>query len=290
MIFAVTLLGILSVYCNVVTLVLADETDQEAYTISKKIQHDVTIYEYDQILFGDLPERAITEKILYPFYAGRTDPISADDLDLKGVVSDTYVPTFVYGVSETIRIGKKHQEKENEEESSSEGNDEDQDESVPVEVRVKIGDNLKEFSSILHVYSEFFHEETESVYPVLAASILTRPGTGREETIRTIYKQTDFLDQEGRQIVRNAKTRPFLLFIDQYRDVVHHSFKELDESRFLIEEYRYTNADLPFYELDQILVHVWRMAAHWYGCQFFPKKGCTRRMENRQTNIVAERC
>lgn len=264
-IFAITILGILSVYRNVVTLVLADETDQESYTIlkdtiSKKIQHDVTIYEYDQILSDDLPERAVTEKTLYPFYAGRTDPISADDLELNGVVSDIHIPTFVYGVSEIIRIGEKHQEKENGEESSSEGDDEDQDESLPVVVRVKIGDNLKEFSSIVHVDSEFFHEEMESVYPVLAASILTRPGTGREETIRTIYKQTDFLDQEGKQIVRNAKTRPFLLFIDQYRDVVHHSFKELDEARFLIEEHRYTNADLPFYNLDQILVHVFEEA------------------------------
>lgn len=264
-IFAVTILGILSVYRNVVTLVLTDEADQEAYTIlkdtiSKKIQRDVTIYEYDQILSDDLPEQAVTEKTLYPYYASRTDPISADDLELNGVVSDIHIPTFVYGVGEIIRIGEKHQEKENEEERSSQGDDEDQDESVPVEVRVKIGDNLKESSSILHVNSEFFHEEMESVYPVLAASILTRPGTGREETIRTIYKQTDFLDQKGKQIVRNARTRPFFLFIDQYRDVVLHSFKELDEVRFLIEEHRYTNADLPFYDLDQILVHVFEEA------------------------------
>jgi len=264
-IFAVTILGILSVYRNVVTLVLADETDQEAYTIlkdtiSKKVQNDITIYECDQILSDDLPERAVTEKTLYPFFAGRTDPISADDLDLNGVVSDIHVPTFVCGVSEIIQIGEKHQEKGNEQDSSSEGDNDDQNESVPVEVRVKIGDNLREFSSILHVDSEFFHEEMESVYPVLAASILTRPGTGREETTRTIYKQTDFLDQEGKQIVKNAKTRPFLLFIDQYRDVVQHLFKELDEARFLIEEDRYTNPNLPFYDLDQILIHVFEEA------------------------------
>ncbi|WP_049908486.1 MULTISPECIES: hypothetical protein [Halorubrum] len=264
-IFAVTILGILSVYRNVVGLVLADDTDEEAYTIlkdtiSRKIQRDITIYEYDQILADDLPDRAVTEKTLYPYYAGRTDPISADDLGLSGVVSDIHVPTFVYGINEIIRIGEKHQSEEEEDEDSSEGEDEEKDDSTPVEVRVKIGDNLREFSSILYVDSEFFHEEMESVYPILDASILTRPGTGREETIRIIYKQTDFLDQEGKRIVRNAMTRPFILFMDQYRDVVHHSFEELDEARFLIEDHRYTNADLPFYDLDQILVHVFEEA------------------------------
>lgn len=268
-IFVGTVLSVLFVYWKVVTLVLTDEIDEEPYTIlkeniSSKIQEDTTIYEYDQLLAEALPNGVQTEKPLYPYYVGRTDSLTADDLDLTGVVADIHAPTFAFGVSEIVRIGNEHQKSASEEDSNAkdsndhgeDSGDQDEDEGEPVQVRVKIGDNLQDFSSILYIDSEFFHDEMESVYPILAASILTRTGSGRGDNVRTIYKYTDFIDQEGKRIVRNSKTRSFLRFLEQYEDVVLHSFHELDDARFLIEEHRYTDADLPFYDLDQILFRV----------------------------------
>jgi len=252
MLFTLTVLGVISVYWKVVALVLTDETDQEAYSIlknniSQKIHQDITIYEYDQILETELPDGVETQKTLYPYFGGGKDSLTAKDLELDGVVADIHATTLAYGISEIIRIGETHQE----------DNDEpDEETDLPVEIRVKIGDNLQEFSSILYIDSDFFHKEMESVYPIIASSILTRPGTGRNDTIQTIHKYTDFMDQEGKRIVRNAETRSFLHFLEQYEDVVLHSLDKLEEARFLIEEHRYTNADLPFYNLDQILFRV----------------------------------
>ncbi|WP_117595163.1 hypothetical protein [Haloprofundus halophilus] len=259
MLFAGTVFGVIFAYWKVITLVLTDKIDQEAYiilkeNISQKIQQDTTIYEYDQILETYLPDGVKTEKTLYPYYGGRTDSLTAHDLELNGVIADIHLPTFVYGISEIVRIGEKH--RKNDAKTDGDETSPDDEEDTPVEVRVKIGDNLQELSSILYIDSDFFHEDMESVYPIIAASILTRPGTGRDDSIQKIHKYTDFIDQEGKRIVRNAESRAFLHFLNQYEDVVQHSFQELDEARFLIEEHRYTNADLPFYNLDQILFRV----------------------------------
>ncbi|QLH78422.1 hypothetical protein HZS55_14445 [Halosimplex rubrum] len=134
---------------------LTDETDQEAYSILKnnitqKIHQDVTIYEYDQILENELPEGVEIQKTLYPYYGGGKDSLTAEDLDLDGVVADIHTPTLAYGVSELIRIGEIHQE---------DSDEPDEETDHPVEIRVKIGDQLQEFSSILHIDSDFFQKE-----------------------------------------------------------------------------------------------------------------------------------
>ncbi|ELZ74146.1 hypothetical protein C457_00045, partial [Haloferax prahovense DSM 18310] len=79
---------------------------------------------------------------------------------------------------------------------------------------MKIGDNLQEFSSILQISSDVFDPAMEDVYSVLATSILTHPGEGRDDTVRQIHKYTDFMDSEGKRIVRNAQTRSFLQFLE----------------------------------------------------------------------------
>ena len=44
------------------------------------------------------------------------------------------------------------------------------------------------------------------------------------------------MDSEGKRIVRNAQTRSFLQFLEQYQEMVHHALHELDDVRFLTEE------------------------------------------------------
>ncbi|QHS17944.1 hypothetical protein GWK26_12730 [haloarchaeon 3A1-DGR] len=259
-IFVVTILGIMFVYGKVVKLALAGPADEDVYTelkkhISKKIKEDVAVYEYDQELQDSLPDGVETQKPLYPFYGKRKDSVTADDLDLSGSVTDIYVPTFVYALSELIRIGEQNR--------NPNGGEEDSDfKSVAegIEVQVKIGDNLQEFSSILQISSDVFDPTMEDVYPTLAASILTHPGEGRDDTVRQIHKYTDFMDSEGKRIVRNSQTRSFLQFLEQYQEIVYHTLHDLDEMRFLIEENRYLNADLPFYNLDQVLFRVFEEA------------------------------
>jgi hypothetical protein len=267
-IFVVTILGIMFVYWKVVNLALTGPADEDAYNelekhISKKIEEDIAVYEYDQELQDSLPDGVDTEKPLYPLYGRRKDSVTADDLDLSGSVADIHVPTFTYAVSEFIRIGEqKRDPNDNEEDIDTKPVAEG------IEVQVKIGDNLQEFSSILQISSDVFDPAMEDVYPVLATSILTHAGEGRDTTVRQIHKYTDFMDSEGKRIVRNAQTRSFLQFLEQYQEMVHHTLHELDDVRFLIEENRYLNADLPFYNLDQVLFRVFEEALEEVNREF----------------------
>lgn len=267
-IFVVTILGIMFVYGKVVNLALMGPAEEDAYNelkkhISKKIEEDVAVYEYDQELQDSLPAGVETEKLLYPFYGRQKDSVTADDLNLSGYVADIHVPTFAYAVSEFIRIGERNRDpNDSEEKSDAKAVTE------AIEVQVKVGDNLQEFSSILQISSDVFDPAMEDVYPVLANSILTHAGEGRDNTVAQIYKYTDFMDSEGKRIVRNAQTRSFLQFLEQYQEMVHHALHELDDVRFLIEENRYLNADLPFYNLDQVLFRVFEEALEEVNREF----------------------
>ena len=266
-IFVVTTLGIMFVYGKVANLALTGPADEDAYNelekhISKRIEEDVEAYEHDQELQDSLPAGVDTEKPLYSLYGRRKDSVTADDLNLSGSVADIHIPTFTYAVSELIRIGEQNRDSDNEENSDAKPVAEG------IEVQVKIGDNLQDFSSILKISSDVFDSAMEDVYPVLSVSVLTHRGEGRDETVRQIHKYTDFMDSEGKRIVRNAQTRSFLQFLEQYLEMVHHALQELDDVRFLIEENRYLNADIPFYDLDQVLFRVFEEALEEVNREF----------------------
>ena len=121
-------------------------------------------------------------------------------------------------------------------------------------MKIKIGAELEGGSPVLQVDREGF-DPTEKAYSYLAGSILTR--SANHSRGPAIYEYTDYIDREGKRIVRNAEQRAFQEYLERFEAVVQHSVKEVTDNRVLDTGNQYRPSNIPLYNLDRILVRVY---------------------------------